>query len=74
MCLTEHICNFGAGYWTENCRAYIFARMLNVSADILALAELRLVGAEEVSSILYRNTSFRMETLAAQGCFHFFPQ
>ena len=31
--------------------SYIFAEMLNVSADILALAAVRLVGAEPASSI-----------------------
>ena len=40
------------------CRADIFAEKLNVSADILALAEVRLAGAEEVSYIFYGNKKF----------------
>ena len=38
----------------------MFAERLNVSAAILALAAVPLVGAEEVSSIFYGHKSFRI--------------
>ena len=49
--------------------------MFNVSADILVLAAVRLVGAEEVCAIVYENKSFRIDPLVfLVGYFHSFPQ
>ena len=58
----EHICNFGARYFNEKFSSYIFAEMLRVSVDILALAAVRIEGAEEVSSIFNGHKRFWMET------------
>ena len=64
MCLLEHISNFGARYENETRIACLFAEMLNVSADILALAAVWLVGEGEVSSIFYWNQSFGVQNPA----------
>ena len=48
--------------------------MVNVSANILALAAVRLVVAREVSPFFYGNKSFQMETqVFLAGYFHFLP-
>ena len=75
MCVIQHTCILRARYWNEKCLASIFDEMLNVSADILALAAVSLVWAEEVSSIFYGNKTLRMECqVFLVGYFHPFPQ